>query len=160
MPRTNDRSAGTTAFVFAAALLAAAPAANAALYKWVDANGRVVYSDQAPLGNVKAEIVGGAPPPANPNALKEMQGKDAEFRKRQLDRADDAKKVEASRSDTQKLAAFCQQVRGQIAALGRVDTVLFRINDKGERVPMDEAARRAESERLEQMMRERKCPPA
>ena len=37
----------------------ALPARVAALYKWIDANGRVVYSDQPPPGNVKAEIVAG-----------------------------------------------------------------------------------------------------
>jgi hypothetical protein len=140
------------------ALLAASPA-SAALYKWVDANGRTVYSDQPPLGNVKAEVVGGAPPPANPNAVKEMHAKEAELKKRQVERAEDAKKGDLSRLDAQRLAQFCAQARGQIAGLARIDTVVYRLNDKGERVVMDEATRRAEIERLEQSLRERKCPP-
>ena len=51
--------------------------AAATLYKWTDANGRVVYSDQPPAGNVKYEIVGAAPPPANPNAVRDMAAQDA-----------------------------------------------------------------------------------
>jgi Skp family chaperone for outer membrane proteins len=136
--------------------LSAAPVA-AALYKWVDANGRVVYSDQRPTGNFKAEVVGAAPPPSNPDAVKEMTSKEAELKKRQLDRAEDAKKSEKARAETQKLAAFCSQARSQVAGLQRVDMVMFRLNEKGERVALDDAARKAEAERLEQMMRERKC---
>ncbi len=49
------------AALFAAALAFALPAL-AATYKWVDANGRVVYSDQPPGGGQKYEVVGSAPP--------------------------------------------------------------------------------------------------
>ena len=80
----------TLRYSMPAALFALAAAlslpAMAALYKWTDANGRVVYSDQPPPGGVKSEVVGPAPPPANPNAVKEMASQDQEMRKRQLDR--------------------------------------------------------------------------
>ena len=66
----------------AALLPVAAPSAHAALYKWADANGRTVYSDQVPPG-VKAELVGGAAPAANPDAVKEFANKAAEFRNEQ-----------------------------------------------------------------------------
>jgi hypothetical protein len=129
----------------------AAPTADAALYKWVDANGRTVYSDQVPPG-VKAEPVSGAAPAANPNALKE-------FRKRQLDRAEDGKKAEKARADAQKLATGCAQARAQIVNLRNGDFAMYTLNDKGERVFLDEAGRKAEIGRLEQSMRERSCPP-
>ena len=137
-----------------------APAATAALYKWVDANGRVVYSDQPPIGNVKAEVIGAAAPSANPDAVKEMANREAEFKKRQADRADDAKKAEKTRADTQKLAAFCAQARAQSSGLRRSDVSMYRLNEKGERVMMDDAVRVAEADRLDQMVKERKCPPA
>jgi len=142
-----------------AALVAiAAPAAHATLYKWVDANGRTVYSDQVPPG-VKAEPVGAAPAPANPNAARDLANQDAELRKRQLDRAEDAKKAEKSRADNAKLGVLCQQARAQIVSLRADQMVIYRLNDKGERVVMDDAARRAEIGRVELMMRERNCPP-
>jgi hypothetical protein len=142
----------------AALLAVAAPPADAALYKWVDANGRTVYSDQVPPG-VKAEPVGGAAPAANPDAVKEFGSKDAEFRKRQMERADDSKKSEKARMDNAKLATLCQQAREQIVSLRATQMVIYRLNDKGERVALDEAARRAEISRVELMMRERNCPP-
>ena len=142
----------------AAVLTVAAPPADAALYKWVDANGRTVYSDQVPPG-VKAEPVGAAPPPANPNAVKDLANQDAEFRKRQLDRAEDGKKAEKARADAQKLATGCAQARAQIVNLRNGDFAMYKLNEKGERVFLDEAGRRAEIGRLEQSMRERNCPP-
>ena len=152
----------TTKLAVIAALAAAfvAPAATAALYKWLDANGRVVYSDQPPIGNVKSEVVGAAAPAANPDAVKEMANREAEFKKRQADRADDAKKSEKARADTQKLAAFCAQARAQSSGLRRSDVSMYRLNEKGERVMMDDATRVAEADRLDQMVKERKCPPA
>jgi hypothetical protein len=141
------------------ALALAAPAA-AALYKWVDANGRTVYSDQPPPVHIKAELINGAPPPANPDAVKEMANREAEFRKRQADKQEDAKKVERSRADAQKLAAYCTQVRTQAVGLRRADVAMYRLNEKGERVVLDEAARAAEADRLDALARERKCPPA
>lgn len=146
----------------AMALVAAciAPGATAALYKWVDANGRVVYSDQPPNTDAKTDLIGAAPPPANPNAMKELANKDAEMKKRQADRGEDAKKAEKARGESQKLAAFCTQARAQVAGLNRDDMAMFRVNEKGERVLMDAAARKGEAEKVEQMMRERKCPAA
>jgi hypothetical protein len=144
--------------VLAALLPVAAPTADAALYKWVDANGRTVYSDQVPPG-VKAEPVSGAAPAANPNAVKELGNKEAEFRKRQLDRAEDGKKAEKARADAQKLATVCAQARAQIVNLRSGDFAMYTLNDKGERVFLDDAGRKAEIGRLEQSMRERSCPP-
>lgn len=140
--------------------LALALPAQATLYKWVDANGRTVYSDQPPPGNVKSEVMGAAPPPANPDAAKELANREAEFRKRQQDRGDEAKKAEKSRGEAQKLAGFCTQARAQVAGLRKTDVTMYRLNEKGERVVMDEAGRRAEADKLEALIRERNCPPA
>src|SRR6266545_5868504 len=143
------------------ALCAIAGAAPAALYKWTDANGRVVYSDQPPpvRANVKAELLSPPPPSANPHAVKEMANKDAELKKRQLDRAEEAKKADKSRADADRKAESCTRLRGQIRLLGG-DDVVYRANEKGERVYMDDAAKRKERERLEGIVRENNCPPA
>jgi hypothetical protein len=138
----------------------ASPIASAALYKWVDANGRTVYSDQPPIGNMKTEVVGAAAPAANPDAVKELANKEAELKKRQTDRQDDAKKSDKTRADAQKLASLCTQARTQAAGLRRTDVTMFRLNDKGERVAMDEVARKSEADRLDQLVKEQKCPPA
>jgi hypothetical protein len=36
---------------------------------------------------------------------------------------------------------------------------MFRLNDKGDRVLLDDAARKSEAEKLDAMIRERNCPP-
>ena len=48
-----------TAAALALCLAASPIVASAALYKWTDANGRVVYSDQPPIGDIKTEIIAG-----------------------------------------------------------------------------------------------------
>ena len=146
------------AVAVAGAALQAAPA-TAALYKWTDANGRVVYSDQPPSGNVKAEVMGSAPPPSNPNAVKDLANQDAELKKRQLERADDAKKAEKSRTDAARNQDFCVQARSQLATLQQTMVVLYRLNEKGERVVVDDAERQDRIGQLDRMMRERNCAP-
>lgn len=142
------------------AALVLASAAGATTYKWVDANGRTVYSDQPPPGDVKVERVGAAPPPANPEAARELANREAEFRKRQMERVQDTKKAEKARADAQKLGDFCAQARAQVAGLRNADLAMVRLNEKGERVAMDESARRAEADKLEALMKERKCTSA
>lgn len=156
----NPRPDRSWLVVLALATAVASPIAAAALYKWVDANGRVVYSDQPPTGNVKSEVVGAAAPASNPDAVKELANKDAELKKRQSDRLEDAKRSEKARADAQKLASLCTQVRTQAAGMRRADIAMYRLNEKGERVVMDEAMRKAEAERLDALLKERHCPPA
>ena len=79
-------------------VFAALPAA-AALYKWSDENGRVVYGDTPPPG-VKAERVNPAVAPADPNAVRDMAAKDAQLNKRQQDRAaEETKSTSRTRSN-------------------------------------------------------------
>ena len=94
----------------AAVALCALPVA-AALYKWVDANGRTVYSDQPPTSpNLKAETLNAAAPASNPNAAKELAQKDLELRKRQAERADTATKADKDRLAREKRADECAQI--------------------------------------------------
>jgi hypothetical protein len=143
----------------AVSLLAAlhATAGIAALYKWTDAQGRIVYSDQPPQGNVKAEQIRGAPPPANPNAAKELAQREAEFRKRQSDTADAATKAGKERASTAQTAEACAQARGQLKQLAESQLAVYRYNDKGEREVMDDDARGRERAKLNAWMRDNKC---
>ena len=143
MGPTLRHSMPAALFVLAAAL---SLPVTAALYKWTDANGRVVYSDQPPPGGVKSEVVGPAPPPANPNAVKEMASQDQEMRKRQMDRVDAEKKAEKDRSLATRRQDLCLIVRGKIKDLGASQVAVYKYNEKGERVYMDDAERRKEIE--------------
>jgi hypothetical protein len=138
-------------------LMFAVPA-TATLYKWTDANGRVVYSDQPPPGKTEVKTLQGPPPPANPNAVKEMATKELEYKQRQLESIEASKKAENDRAAAKELTENCMQVKGSLNQLGTEQATLYRMNEKGERVVMDDAARRAERDRLVKWMREAKCP--
>jgi len=145
----------TVSVALAVALGAVAFPAAATMYKWTDANGRVIYSDQPPNGNFKVEAINGPPPPANPNAVKELATKEAEIQQKKMLRADEDAKVAKARAESDKKREQCVKMRGQIAMLQADQNVLhFRPNEKGEPVYMDDSARRREREQLEGWMRE------
>ena len=123
--------------------------ASATLYKWTDASGRVVYSDIPPTGDVKVEIVTGAPPPANPNAVKDMAAQQAEIKKRQTEAAEKEKKAEEKRLEVNKMAEQCERARLQVKQLAAEQVPYVRMNEKGETVYLDEATRRKEREETE-----------
>lgn len=143
-------------FAAIAALSLSLPA-TAALYKWTDANGRVVYSDQPPPGSVKSEQLQAAPPPANPHAVRELAEKEAELKKRQQDRAKQAENEARLRADASRRAAECTRAQNQVRALGASQDIVYRINEQGERVALDEAARVRERQELERWMRANNC---
>jgi len=144
------------AVAIAAALYATA--ATAALYKWTDAQGRVVYSDQPPNGDVKTEMLRPPPPPANPNAAKELAQREADFRKRQTDAAEAATKAGKERVNAEKLAESCAQAKGQLKQLAESQLAIYRYNDKGEREVMDDDALGRERAKINTWMRDNKCP--
>src|SRR5512132_2195583 len=125
-----------------------AATADAALWKWVDAQGRVVYSDVPPSADVKAERMNAPPPRANPNAAKEMANQEAELKKRQMQRTEDATKQDKAKADATRRQESCAQVRGQIEALRLNNVVHYRVNERGDRVILDDAARQKEIDRL------------
>jgi hypothetical protein len=146
-------------FALAAALLAAAYAAGAgaALYKWTDAQGRIVYSDQPPNANVKTEQLRGAPPPANPNAAKELAQREAEFKKRQDDMSTATAKATKDQAQIRQREESCAQAKGQLKQLSESQLAIYRYNEKGEREVMDEDARGRERAKLNAFMRDNKC---
>lgn len=117
--------------------------ATAATYKWTDANGHVVYSDQPPTGDIKAEVIGPVAPPANPNAVKEMAQKDADLKKRQQERTSAEVKVEKDKQLDTRRRDLCLVVRGKLKDM-RAGMPVYKYNDKGARVILDETERAAE----------------
>ncbi|MEP7183745.1 MAG: DUF4124 domain-containing protein [Betaproteobacteria bacterium] len=141
------------ALSLALGLLAVAVPAAAALYKWTDASGRVVYSDLPPPGDIKAEIVRPPAPPANPNAAKDNANRDAELKQRQSQRVEQEKKAGKARTDAAKKEEACAQARSRLRGL-ESDLPIYRINEKGEQVQVDDATRKADRERLQLQLRE------
>ena len=141
-----------------AAACAALPAV-AAMYKWVDENGRVVYGDTPPPG-AKAEKITVTTPPADPNAVRDMAAKDAELKKAQQQRDDDAAKQEKSRADQNLLRRQCQQAAGRLKAMRDDSQNVYVYDEKGEKVMLDAAARQAQIAQNEKVMRDMGCTPA
>ena len=133
--------------------------ASAALYKWKDENGRVVYGDTPPPG-VNAERVNPAVPPADPNAVREMAAKDAQLNKRQQERTEGDAKAEKSQADAKAKLDRCVQIRGNIQQLRASQTSLYRFNEKGEKVYLEPAEREKGIADGEKLLRDLNCPGA
>jgi hypothetical protein len=140
------------------ALAFAALPAAAALYKWTDENGRVVYGDTPPAG-VKAERLNAAVPPADPNAVRDMAAKDAQINKRQQAHAEDEVKAEKAQADAKAKLERCAQIRGNIQTL-RSDAAVFRFNEKGEKVYMEAPDRAKGVADAEKLLRDLDCAGA
>jgi hypothetical protein len=134
------------------ALCVAFPA-SAQMYKWVDANGKVQYSDKPPPSNIKTEKLREPARAASVPAASEGKGaaqKDAAkagpktaaeqeqaFRKRQLD-AGKAQEEEAQKqADARERAENCKRAKAALANL-QIGGRQMRIDEKGERVFLDE----------------------
>jgi hypothetical protein len=133
--------------------LAAAPTTGA-VYKWVDANGRVVYSDQPPPPSVKGETMRAVPPPDNPNAARELE--DQEFARKEAlkKKAEAAAAADKARTEAEQRREVCVTARGQLAMLLNAQQPMFRANEKGERVPVNDQMRRDDIDRTQQVIRD------
>ena len=127
---------------------------SAQMYKWVDSNGRVQYSDKPPPSNIKSEKL--RPParaasiPAASETKSGTQKEDAAkagpktaaeqeqaFRKRQLEAAKTQEEDEKKQTQARDKAENCRRANAAVAALqlgGRQQ----RLDSKGERVFLDE----------------------
>ena len=157
-----------TASLAALLLVVALPAA--AQWAWKDQNGRLVYSDQAPPPSVKpTQIVrqpGGSSPsapgsvaaaPAASDAKSDARGQktvaeqEAEFRKRQKERADAESKAQRDEQLLAMKAAECERQRGYLRSLEDGNRI-FQTNTSGEREVIDDAKRDAEIRRVRESL--------
>ena len=126
---------------------------SAQMYKWVDANGKVQYSDKPPPSNVKTEkLRESAPAPTAPAASDAKDGakKDAAkagpktvaeqeqaFRKRQLDAAKAREEDGQKQAESREKAENCKRAKAALANL-QMGGRQVRIDEKGERVFLDD----------------------
>jgi hypothetical protein len=127
-------------------------AAAAQMYKCVDARGVVQYSDKPSAGCKGGPVDiqpipslsghGTTPPPS-------ASQQDTDFKRRQIERERQESNEKAAQMER------CSRVRQELAWLS-ASTRVSRINDAGERIYMDDAAREARLAQLKQQMRA--CP--
>lgn len=125
--------------VLIALLLACGTTPAAGLYKWVDENGKVVYSDTPPPPSAKEfKKISGAPPPADPGAAKALGAVREKLQKGREAEAEQAKKDADEAARQAENQANCAQWRGELTALDRGTSLGARIDDQGNRVLLDE----------------------
>lgn len=124
------------------------PSSAQQLYRWVDENGRVQYSDRPPppgassQSQVKKKPLATTPTPAPSQnqqapAAKSYAEQEAEFRKRQVEKAEREAKEEQEKQAAADRKRRCDQARSHLAGLqagGRV----ARYNAAGEREFLDD----------------------
>ena len=133
------------------ALCVALPA-SAQMYKWVDSDGRVQYSDKPPPGNIKTEKLS-APARAGTPAASEGKGESQKdpakagpkstaeqeqaFRKRQLDAAKAQEEEGQKQAVARERAENCRRAKAALTNL-QIGGRQVRIDEKGERVFLDD----------------------
>ena len=137
-------------------LMLASTTAFAGLSKWVDADGKVHYSDQPPPANVKAKTLrvtseAAAPMSASgvaaasaPAAPKTIAEREAELRKVQQ-----AKKEAADKAAQEPEKAYCDAAQQNLRVL-QEGMRMVEIDAKGERFYLDDEQRRQRIEKAQQ----------
>ncbi len=139
----------------------AAFSSNAEVYRWVDKDGKVQYSDKPPpeeaakagvkTVDTKPPATTGAKPPA---AVKESwQEKELEFKKRRLaaeqKQAQEAEKAQANEQAAEEKKARCTKAKWRLKDLQDPSPVFSR-DEKGERVYLQDKDREAEIARTKE----------
>lgn len=125
------------------ALFFIAAPASAEMYRWVDAQGKVHYTDQPPAETSKSSKKLDIPnKPASPATAggKSWQEKELDFKKRQSASAESEAKKKKEADDAKTKAENCEKSKKALRSLeegGRVKTY----DDKGNPVVMDDAQR-------------------
>ncbi|MBV9189808.1 MAG: DUF4124 domain-containing protein [Betaproteobacteria bacterium] len=136
--------------LLAALCLAAALDAHAELYKCVDEQGKTRYTDK-PAADCKQSAITGSPPISGTPVERheDLSAQERDFQRRQRQQQASEKK------DQQALEQRCTRLRQERTLLGDGRRIV-KIDAKGERVYMDDAAR---DQRLAQLDSElRGCP--
>lgn len=111
----------------------------AQIYKWVDANGKVQYGDRPPHDKKSPEqlsVNSGTGTPSQISA-QDWEEKEREFRKRRIEKQMQAAQEQTSVSAQQ----ICLSARYKLQMLD--GKAVYRVNDKGERVYMEDSERNA-----------------
>lgn len=146
-------------------LFAVGAGASAQLYRWVDKDGKVRYTDTPPPAGVKARTLRAPASAGSGAAPEEAAAKDApkgpltpaqqeqEFRKRQLEAQKGREKEDQARREAETKQANCARARQALATLESGQRIT-RTDSKGERSFLEDDARVQETERARQSERE------
>jgi hypothetical protein len=150
--------------VLAAILLglasAAAVGAGGTIYKWTDKEGNVHFTDCPPPPGCEAETVLVKPEPSE-QQIRQAQEKLQKLLEQQLENAAarEQQRLELERQQIAALQVAVARRRACVMAQQNLHNLLmnrpvYYIDEKGERVYLDDAAHKAEIERQQQLIRE------
>jgi hypothetical protein len=129
-------------------MLVLATAAQAGVTRWVDAEGKVHYSDQPPPPTAKSQKSldlksSPAMPKAAPDGIsgeKSLAEKELESRKRRVQAEEAAAKQAKDQEEAKSRKANCEQARNQLQALQEGQR-MSKFDEKGERVFLEDKDR-------------------
>ena len=127
-------------------MLLLAPACLAQIYSWRDAEGKMHYSDQPPVGvaNTRKVEPNLAPAEDSDKARQRLAKEQMDFRKRQLEAGESAVKAERAQKEAAERQENCKQAKSYLQALESGERIA-RSNDKGEREFLDDQGRAQET---------------
>jgi len=143
MNRLSARLSATPAPLLGLVLGAlATPGLAAAMYKWVDADGQVNYTQSPPPPGIEAEALKPPPPPANPEeARKQLENRQELLEERREERQEQAQKQAGLAEETAWYEENCKRARQSVSAYS-VPNALIAQPD-GSRTRITEEARLA-----------------
>lgn len=129
-------------------MLALVTTAQAGVTRWVDAEGKIHYSDQPPPPTAKSQKSldlknNPALPKATPDSKdgeKSLAEKDLESRKRKVQAEESAAKQAKDQEEAKSRKANCAQARNQLQALQEGQR-MSKFDEKGERVFLEDKDR-------------------
>lgn len=116
--------------------LLAPPIANAQIYSWRDASGKIHYSDVPPPGASQARRLGGTPHQEASGDASQRAQQDFEQRKARIEAQETAAKAEKEKAEAEERRRQCLKAKGQLEAL-ESGVIRFTFDESGERVALD-----------------------
>jgi Domain of unknown function (DUF4124) len=148
----------TKHLLLSALLIAFSRPVAADVYKWVDKDGKIQYSDQPPLSGEakkmkkKTKDTGTTAPAAGATTTKpaaSVTDQELDFRKRKMEKEEAEKKRLAEKEIAEKNKGYCNNLRGELQA--HKDGVrIVRYNEKGERIALGDNERAQSKAQLEE----------
>jgi hypothetical protein len=141
------------------ALALALPAAAAAgqLYRWVDKDGTVRYSDLPPPAGTQSRtlnVPGSAPADSGGSSgAPSLKEREAAFEKRQQEQKKAAEKAAAEAQQQAIKEANCRQARESLAVLNTGQRIM-QVDAQGNQYYPDDAQRAQETQKAQQAVRE------
>jgi hypothetical protein len=138
-------------------LLLSATPVNAELYKWVDEQGKVHYSDQPASGKTKSEtslkIPNQLDTSSSPEASKSWQEKELEYKKRQTSAAENEAKKQKEAQDAKTKRDNCEKAKQNLSQLESIARA-YTYDEKTGRSYMNETQRSEAIEKAQKAVAE------